>query len=391
MTAVPDREQLIERADALRLRLWESAPQVDQDRRLPAANFEAMRDAGLMRLFVPERFGGFGSDMRTYLEVTMALGRGCGSSAWVVGVLNTGNWWAASFSEQAQEDVWSDDPLATTAGVLAPSAEAEVVDGGIVLNGKWGYTSGSNHCDWVSVCYPGTSPDDPGMHLALVPIQDLTVEDTWYVAGMRGTGSNTVVAHNLFVPSHRLRPVAPFFAGDNARDGAEVNQRVSLAGLLPLSLAGAQLGQAQAALDYALEKAPKRAITTTAYTSQAESVGFQVDVAEASSMIDAAVQITRQAADELDSYAVSGALPETAVRTRLRLNMAWAVRTAYQAVDLLMTAHGSSAFAEVNPLQRIWRDAAVGSRHAAFNTRITQELHGKALLHQNPAAVSFLV
>ena len=309
----------------------------------------------------------------------------------MAGVLNTGNWWAASFSEEAQAEVWSENPSATTGGVLAPSSEAEIVDGGIVLNGKWGYTSGSNHCDWASVCYPGVAPDDPGMHLALVPIQDLTVEDTWHVAGMRGTGSNTVVARDLFVPGHRLRPVSPFFEGDNVRGGSEISQRVSLAGLLPLSLAGAQLGQAEAALEYVLEKAPKRAITTTTYASQAESVGVQIDVAEAASMIDAARQITQQAADTLDEYAAKSELPNETVRTRLRLNMAWGVRQAYQAVDLLMTAHGSSAFAEVNPLQRIWRDAAVGSRHAIFNTRITQELHGKALLDQNPSAVSFLV
>lgn len=386
----PSQDELVARANDLRPQLWEDAANVDKDRHLPDRSFEAMRDAGLLNLLVPEQFGGAGSDMRTYLEVTIALGRGCGSSAWVAGVLNAGNWLAAHYSEQAREDVWGSNPLATTSGILAPTSSAESVDGGIVLNGQWGYASGVNHCDWASLCYPSASPDDPGMQLALAPIGDLTVEDTWHVSGMRGTGSNTIVARDLFIPSHRLRPVAPLFAGEESATEREPNQRVSLAGILPLSLVGPQLGQAMAALEFVLESAPKRRITTTTYASQSESVGFQIDVADSASTIDAALAMCRNAADVLDDYAIRDDFPDVALRTKLRNNMAWAVKRAFQAVDQLMSAHGASAFAEVSPLQRIWRDTGIASRHAAFNIRIAQELYGKAVLDQNPFAVSFL-
>ncbi|WP_432847952.1 acyl-CoA dehydrogenase family protein [Amycolatopsis sp. CA-161197] len=388
---VPSREELVERANSLRAQLWEAAPEVDRERRLKTANFEAIRDAGLIQLFVPKRLGGFDADMRTFLDVTIALGRGCASSAWVTGVLNTGNWWAASYSEQAQDEVWSTNPFATTAGVLAPTSAVEVVEGGVKLNGKWGYASGSNHCDWASVCYPSVVPGGRDMNLALVPMKDLTVEDTWFIAGMRGTGSNTLVARDVFVPEHRLRSATGLLNGDNVAAGPDASHRVSLAGLAPLSLAGAQLGQAQAALDYVIEKAPKRSITTTTYSAQSESVGFQIDLAEASAMIAAAVKTTQDAADQLDDYAAKGEHPPEVVRTGLRVGMAQAMRQTFHAVDLLMSAHGSSAFAEVNPLQRIWRDAGVASRHAAFNIRVSQELAGKSLLDQNPTAVSFLV
>jgi 3-hydroxy-9,10-secoandrosta-1,3,5(10)-triene-9,17-dione monooxygenase len=389
--ARPDSQELVDRANGLRARLFDDAANVDKNRTLPDSTFEAMRDADLLRLLVPTRFGGLGADMRTYLEVTMALGRGCGSSAWVAGVLNAGNWIAASYPEQAQEEVWGANPLATTASILAPTSEARNVAGGVVLNGKWGYTSGVNHCDWVSLCYPGISPYDQGMQLALAPVSELSVEDTWHVSGMRGTGSNTVIAQDLFIPTHRLRPVRPLFQGENVTTTAESNQRVSLAGMLPLSLIGAQLGQAQAALDLVVELAPKRRITTTTYTSQAESVGFQVDVADAASTIDAATTMGRQAAQTLDEYAAKGAFPNETLRTRLRNNMSWAAMHSFRAVDQLMTAHGTSGFAEFSPLQRIWRDAGIASRHAAFNTRIAQELYGKSLLNQNPSDISFLV
>jgi 3-hydroxy-9,10-secoandrosta-1,3,5(10)-triene-9,17-dione monooxygenase len=305
--------------------------------------------------------------------------------------LNTGNWLAASYSEQAQEEVWGTNPLATTASILAPTASAEVVDGGVVINGKWGFTSGVNHCDWVSLCYPSVSPDDPAMQLALAPVGDLTMEDTWYVSGMRGTGSNTIIAQDLFVPSHRLRSVGPMFVGENARNAQEVNKRVSMAGILPLSLVGAQLGQALAALDYVVENAPKRRITTTNFASQSESVGIQIDVADSASTIDAALAMCRAEADTLDDFAARGDFPDAVQRTRSRNNMAWAVKHAFQAVDQLMSAHGSSAFADFNPLQRIWRDAGIASRHAVFYPRVAQEVYGKTMLDQDPFEVTFLV
>jgi alkylation response protein AidB-like acyl-CoA dehydrogenase len=140
-----------------------------------------------------------------------------------------------------------------------------------------------------------------------------------------------------------------------------------------------------------LETAPGRRVTTTTYATQTESVGFQIDVAEASSTIDAASAMCRQAADILDAYAQKGEVPNEKLRTRLRNNMSWAARHTYLAIDNLMSAHGSSSFADVNPLQRIWRDAGTASRHAAFNTRIAQELFGKSLLNQNPSNISFLV
>jgi alkylation response protein AidB-like acyl-CoA dehydrogenase len=229
------------------------------------------------------------------------------------------------------------------------------------------------------------------MQLALAPISDVIIEDTWHVAGMRGTGSDTVVARDLFIPAHRLRSVTPLFRGENATTETEPNRRVSLAGLLPLSLVGAQLGQAQAALDHVLDTAPSRRITTTTYAAQTQSVGFQIEVADAASTIDAAVAVCRQAAEVLDECALKSELPDETLRTRLRDNMSWATRHAYRAIDQLASAHGASAFADASPLQRIWRDAGIASRHAAFNTRITQELFGKSLLGQNPSAVSFLV
>ncbi|QYN23225.1 acyl-CoA dehydrogenase family protein [Amycolatopsis sp. DSM 110486] len=387
---IPSSAELIARADALRSQLWGDAPEVDRTRRLTDRNFAAMRDARLMQLFTPRRFGGLAADMRTYFEVTAALGRGCSSSAWVAGVLNAGNWMVAQFSEQAQQEVWGTDPLATSCSILQPTGEAEIVDGGIRLNGKWAYSSGSNHCDWAIVTYPSPNAVKPEMMLALLPMSDVEVEDTWFVTGMRGTGSNTIVARDLFVPNHRVLPLMPSFRGENL-GAPDAVHRTALAGVLPVSLMGSQIGAAEAALEFVIEKAPKRQITASTYSVQAQSVGFQVDLAEAATTIKAARLIGRQAADTLDEHAAESDLPDETIRSGLRMDMAWAVKRACEGVDRLVTAHGTSAFGEFSPLQRIWRDTGVATRHAAFNIRISQEIYAKALLGLNPYEISFLV
>ena len=57
-----------------------------------------------------------------------------------------------------------------------------------------------------------------------------------------------------------------------------------------------------------------------------------------------------------------------------------AVVNAREASRELMSAHGASAFAESSPLQRIWRDSEVASRHAIVHTGIGTEVYGRALL-----------
>ena len=107
--------------------------------------------------------------------------------------------------------VFAGDPVARVAGVLAPTATSQKADGGQVVTGRWGFASGSLHASWVIVGIPVV--DETGetidQGLALIPRAEISIDDTWYVAGMRGTGSNTIVADQVFVPHHRILSVPP--------------------------------------------------------------------------------------------------------------------------------------------------------------------------------------
>ncbi|MGK5640833.1 acyl-CoA dehydrogenase family protein [Streptomyces sp. URMC 126] len=389
----PSRAELVARAAALRDRLWEDAPRADRDRRLGSGTVDAIRDAGLFRLLTPRRFGGYEADSRTLLDVVTELGRGCGSAAWVTGVLNAGNFVTALFPDEAREEVWGRNPDAGVALVLGPGAPARRVEGGALVTAEWPYASGSGHCDWAVVVVPVQDGDAaPEPFLALIPAGDTTVKDTWFITGLRGTGSNTIVVDGKTVPDHRLIPLMPALDGTlPPRHPEETLYRSNFAGVLLTSLLGAQLGEVRAALELVLEKAPKRSVNASVYTSQAQSVTFQTTVAEAATKIDTARFHAHRLTEDIDAHARRAETLDVPVRTRVRNDSAYASRQCREAVDLLVTAHGTSAFAEFNPLQRIWRDVHVANRHAGFGAGIPEEMYGRVLLGEDPRAVSFLL
>lgn len=390
----PTHDDLVARAAVLREQLAEDAAETDRNRRLTDRSIEGITHGGLLRLMTPKRLGGYETDIRTVLDVTTEIGRGCGSSAWVTGVLNSGNFMIGLFPDQAREDVFADNADARAALVLVvPKTVGKRADGGVRLTAKWPYASGSLHCDWAALNVPvDVGGDQPVLHTALVPMSDLQVEDTWLVTGMRGTGSNTIVAEDVFVPEHRLLPFMPAMEGERPYERAgEPLYRSSVSGVLQVFLLGSMIGAARTALEYVLEKAPKRSIASSTYAAQQDSVPFQIDVAEAATMIDTAQFHATRIADTVDRAARLGEPMDVRTRARLRMDAAHAAQRSREAIDLLMTAHGTSAFAEFSPLQRIWRDVSMGSRHGGFGSRIPQEVYGRALLGQDPRATSYLL
>jgi alkylation response protein AidB-like acyl-CoA dehydrogenase len=221
--------------------------------------------------------------------------------------------------------------------------------------------------------------------LSLMPIDAVTIEDTWFMAGMKGTGSNTIVASGVFVPEHRFLPYPAAFGGQyrtEFRD--EAVYRAALVPVTVLILAGSQLGVARAALDHVVARAQTRGITHTTFASQSQSAGFQMLVAEASMKIDTAHLHVYRAADDLDRYAQQNRHPDLAARARVRMDTALAAKCCRDAVELLVQAHGTSSLADSNRLQRLWRDVHVASHHAITEWQVNLEVYGKALLGVEP-------
>lgn len=384
----------VDRAAALRPQLWEDAPAADRDRRLTARTADAVAAAGLMRLLTPKRFGGYEADLRTFLDVTTELGRGCCSTAWVTGVLNVGNFVVSLFPAATQEQVWADRPDARSALVLgSTAASVEPSDDGVRITGQWPYASGSLHSDWVLVLVAVPAPaGPPEVTLALIPMDQVHLRDTWHFAGMRGTGSGTVCVERVFVPRARMLPFMPLFTGE-ADTVVEVwhPYRNSLAGLFSVGLIGPMIGGTEAALEHVLRQGSTRPVACSCYARSEQSPTFQLDVASAARKLETAKLHARRIADTVDECARADRNPDLLTRSMLRMDSTFVAQQCREALDTLLTAYGSSAFNEANPLQRIWRDVNVASRHIAFGMGVPEQLYGRALIGQDPRAISYLV
>ena len=174
----------------------------------------------------------------------------------------------------------------------------------------------------------------------------------------------------------------PAIAGDYLTEHSdEVLYRSALMPVVALVLVGPQLGMGRAALDFVIDKAPKKPIAYTNYfASQKESTAFQLQIAEAARLIDTAHLHAYRAAADIDEAAARGEYPDYLTRARVRSDTGYVAQCITRAIDILLYAHGAGSFAEVSPLQRIWRDSATGARHAIVSPTVNYEVYGKALL-----------
>lgn len=321
--------------------------------------------------------------MRSFLEVSRELAMGCGSTAWAVTLMNVCAFFTGMAGGQAQDDIWGANPEARIAGVFAPTATSVAVEGGFRVTGKWPWASGCLHADWAFVGIPVVDAQgrqiDQGF--ATIPMRDVTIEDSWYVAGMQGTGSNTIVAEEVFIPHHHVMSVPGLIAGERATPYKdEALYRSSFIPVAALALVGPQLGLCTRALDYVIEKSRTRGISYSFYETQRESPSFQLAIAEAAAKVDAAHLFAYRAAEVIDDAARAGCQLGYLERARIRMDVGKAIVASREAVDMLISAHGAGSFALASPLQRIWRDCETAGRHAVISPSISAEVYGRALL-----------
>jgi alkylation response protein AidB-like acyl-CoA dehydrogenase len=382
--ARPTVEELVARARELAPLFSKNSAVGEVNRRVEDESIQAATKAGLMKVCTPKRYGGWEMNTRAMLDVSAAIAEADGGTAWVVNLNNICCWLTSLYSVKAQDEVFGADPDARVSGVLNPTATAKKVDGGFRVTGTWHYNSGGWHAHWAVLGMPVVDAAGQAIDqgLALIPMADLERVDTWFVAGMKSSGSISLKAHDIFIPQHRIFSVPRAIEGDyatEARDG-EPFYRSAFVPILAIILVGPILGLGRAALQFVRQKAGSRTIAYTFFEKQSSSVGFQLQLAEAAMMIDTAHFHAYRAADDIDDAATRGVYPDMLVRARVRADTGYVVEKITQAIDKLLFAHGSAGFADTSPLQRIWRDAAVASRHAVVLPPIGYELYGKALL-----------
>lgn len=383
---IPTREQLARRAAELGPVLRNHSAWQEHNRRLHDETIEALADAGLFRLRVPKRYGGYEADTRTLVDVATELGRVDGASSWVTSVYWIPGWMACMFPDEVQDEVFATENV-RICGTLSPSALAKPADGGVVINGKWGFISGALHSHWqvtISVLVPADGEPYPIM--ALAPMTDLHVVDDWATSGLRGTGSVSTVAQDVFVPNARILPLPAVLQGQYASERNADNPiyRVPLLPVASASSVGTALGLAKGARDTFLTRLANRKITYTSYESQREAPLTHLEVAEATLKIDQAEFHAHRLATLVDTKGVAGSEWKLDERAQARADMGAVCRLAKEAVDILAGASGGSSIYVDVPIQQFSRDIQAINLHALMHPSTNLELYGRILCGLEP-------
>jgi 3-hydroxy-9,10-secoandrosta-1,3,5(10)-triene-9,17-dione monooxygenase len=340
--------------------------------RLTEEAWAALQSIGVMRALQPARWGGGETSLVEYVDAVVEIGRHSASAGWVASVVGVHPWQLALFPEETQAEIWGTTPDRAIASSYTPTGSIEKVAGGYRVSGRWSFSSGIDWCDGVILGgIAGTREIDgverPDFTAVILDRDDFTVERTWDVAGLRGTGSNDVVVEGVVVPERRGQSHLFYTHGlGTPLPGQALNDgplyRVPWAGLFNLIIAAGAVGAVQGFVDAWIAETRTR---RTNYGQMLREEGVvQKHLANAEWLLDAARLKVRRAATDLMAYAQAREIPTTEQRAYYRWDVAKAANAATDAAqELMRVASGRSAFLD-HPLQAKYQDVVSASSHA---------------------------
>jgi alkylation response protein AidB-like acyl-CoA dehydrogenase len=284
--------------------------------------------------------------------------------------------------------IFGSDPRAVLANGTGPSGRAVAVEGGYRLTAEWTFASGCTHATWFkgaslvyrpdgsAVCHADGAHDHRTL---LFPANEAEVRDMWHVSGLRGTGSNTIVVADLFVPQDRTVSLTH----------DPLQERSPLA-MLPYSTFAAAgfcavaLGIARGTLDAFRELAATK--TARGATGPLrESAVVQAHVARAEARLRAARAFLYETVQEVSETVSHDEALSPKQRAVFRLAATSGIREAAQVVDAAYHAAGATAIFESQPFERRFRDVHAVTQQVQANERHFETV-GRVFLGFDPSS-----
>lgn len=329
---------------------------------------KVLRDSGGIRLLQATSHGGYEEDPRVFLEWVRAVGRYNPSAGWIAGVVGVHPWEIALHDDRLQDEIYGADADTWTASPYAPQGRAVAVDGGFRFSGRWQYSTGTDHCDWIIlggivVDEDGNAGEIPDVRHFVLPRGDYEIiHDSWQVMGLEGTGSKDIVIEGSFVPEYRT--ISHFALSDGqfgCRRAESPLYQLPFGCIFSAAISSATFGIAQGAIDAYREYLETR---MSALGVVGKTDPFQQEaLAEAEADLAAGiVHIDQMLCAWLDRIA-DGDRITSSDRLEFRRNQVRAVQRVLFSVDKLMSRAGSAAVWTTRPLQRYWRDLRTGGTH----------------------------
>lgn len=375
-----DHRRFLDRVAALAAQIEAAAAESEAARQLAAPVAEAMKQAGLFRLWIPRAYGGEESDPEAFVQVIEAVSRIDGSAGWCVMIGGCYGLFAGLLPAVAARTIYGSDPLIVSGGAFRPTGQAVVVDGGYRVTGRWQLGSGCHHCGWlVGGCrvfdgdQPRLKPDgSPVVRLLFFPAAEAEILDTWFTAGLRGTGSHDYVVSDAFVPAtHSLwfqdMPVesGPLYA-------------LPVIALFAIAIAAVPLGIARHAIDILAGLSGAHTAVRTRQPLNQQS-GLRADFGRAEALLRSGRALLYQTLAEAWQVVTTGETLDLKQRAMLWLAATHAARSATEAVDLMFTAGGSASIYADSRLERCLRDVRTAGQHICIAPG-NFEMAGQALL-----------
>ncbi|OCC25637.1 flavin-dependent monooxygenase [Croceicoccus estronivorus] len=379
----PTTEDLVARAEALIPTLRERADQCEAENKVPDATIADFQAAGFFKILQPKRYGGYEMDPETFYEVQMKVAEGCMSSAWVLGVVAVHNWQLALFDPQAQEDVWGQDPTTLISSSYMPRADVTPVEGGYRISGRWGFSSGVDHCDWAFLGGLVKDPETgvPDFWTFLVPRKDFRVLHIWNTIGLGGTGSHDVTVEDAYVPAYRTHRSKDGFASTNP--GAKVNPaplyKLPFGQVFVRAVSSSSIGALQGALNTFLETGAKRKSNNT-LASVSGDPDVQVLIAETQSAIDEMKTVLFRNFGVLNEFARRGEAADLETRLRFRYQSAQISGRCCELISRMFYLSGADGIYRGNQIARTFCDIHTGRTHVANNPNSVGRNFGGVML-----------
>lgn len=372
----------------MRAALAERADRCAAERRVPEETIEAFVSAGFFDMLKPARWGGLEADPNEFFDVIAEIATACPSSAWVLGVVAVHAWQLALFPLEAQEDVWGKSRDARISSSYMPVGVVTHTEGGYQLSGKWGFSSGVDCCDWIflGALVPSVRGDGPSeMRTFLVPKRDVHVEDDWYVSGLRGTGSKSVVVTDAFVPEHRTHRMADGFRCEspgNAHNPAPL-YRLPFGQIFTRTVATPALGMLEGALEAFVEANRARHGRADGKRA-ADDPATQEAIAMATLAAREARALLHHDYEAMMRLAQRGERIPLEDRIAYRHHAGGVTDRMVHALDALFLEAGGSAIFTNQKINRFFQDIHAARAHHANNPRKTARNLGSHLLGREP-------
>jgi len=385
--AIPSRETLLERARALIPVLKSRSDAAVAARNLPPETIRDMQEAGFFRVLQPKRYGGYEHDPQVFFDIQMALAEGCMATAWVYGVVGVHPFQLALFDAKAQADVWSKDDATLVSSSYQPVGKVERVEGGYRLSGRWGFSSGCDHCQWTflgSLIPPAEPGGPPEMRTFLLPRSDYKIVHDWNVFGLQATGSHGIIVENAFVPEHRTHKAIDGFLCKNP--GQALNTaplyRLPWAQVFVRAVSSAAIGALQGAHSAFVGIAAKRVSTNTGKSTKLDPFALNAAARTQSAILEMKTVLHRSFDDMMGIIRAGQEIP-VPERIRYRYESSQVVRRCAALCDELMPLLGGRAIYMDSPVVRYWLDINAARAHVANDPAIVGTSLGALYVGEN--------